>query len=64
MLNQIKSVLEDNILKVLELESDLGIICQNQYQLLLSTDSTFQDFVAVNKDVSFIIELYQLEKGV
>ena len=62
MLKELRKKIEQNLYQLIKINKSLGELCKSQYELLLHTSSTEEDFIALNNDVRFIIELYE-KKG-
>lgn len=61
MLEKLRKKIEQNLYQLININKSLGELRKGQYELLLHTSSTEEDFVALNNDMRFIIELYEKE---
>lgn len=61
MLEKLRKEIEQKLYQLININKSLGELCKSQYELLLHTSSTEEDFIALNNDVRFIIELYEKE---
>lgn len=55
MLEKLRKKIEQNLYQLININKSLGELCKSQYELLLHTSSTEEDFVALNNDLRFII---------